>query len=838
MCETIRWHMIWQFSPYSIVLAASAGVSIFVAILTLRRWAVPGSVSLALFMLAVAEGSIGYAFEYSIIGIPGKVICSKIEYIGLVTAPMFFLLFALEYTRKDKWLNTWNMFALWIIPVLTLGLAFTNELHHLIWTSFTPAPNNMLIYGHGLWFWVYGVYYYILIAIATLLLIRALARFPKYHRSRVAAVLVGVLLPWIGNAANAIGLIPIPGLDLAPVALSITGAIMAYSVYKFELLNLTPVARDALIEDMNDSVIVLDTQDRIVDINPAACRLLRVDKAPIGEFGSEFLGKWPDLVAGYEHPNEYHTEFRLDNDPPVYLDVHVSPVSDRQKNPVGKLIVLRDITNLKAIEQAERLSRQRLTEILETIPDGIVIVDRNGLISYVNPSAEKLFGLARSDLVGRSYNTPEWKITTPDGSPIRDEDLPFAQVMKTGSPIFGVELVVSHPSGERFTLSMNAAALRGVDGCIEGMVTALEDITRRHQAQQIVAQKVEELSILNRINLAITAGLDFDHVLKTLHEQCRQVVSSDIFYVALYEEQTGLVHIPLYYDVDYRPGPSLDIHSAPGLIGDIIASHQTHYLGDMLDQSSPTPVHIMRPGTPQLRSYVGIPLFLRDKVIGVMTVQSYQPYAYTEDQIRLLENIAVQAAIAIENARLYSEVQRMAIIDDLTNTYNYRGLLELGAREVERARRFSHPLTVLFFDIDGFKNYNNKYSHVIGNMVLEKVAVRCRSILRSVDIIARYGGDEFVILLPETDLPTGRKVAHRLRREIATAKVVTNYGRLDVTVSVGVADLTENTPDFTTLIDRANQAEHVAKLKGDCVSSYRENMPASQAGKSTSKKKP
>ena len=828
--------MTWQYSPYSFILTISAGVSIFVGILTMRRWTKPGSVSLALFMLAVAEVSIGYACEYAIIGTAGKVTCAKIEYLGVTTAPMFFFLFALEYTRKDKLLNTWHMLALWIIPILTLGLVMTNELHQLIWTSFTPAANNMLIYSHGLWFWVYGAYSYTLIATATVLLIRTMTRFPRHDRLQVAAILVGILLPWIGNAAYALGLINIPGLDLTPAAMSITGAIMAYSVFKFELLDLTPVARDVLIEDMTDSVIVLDTQNRIVDINPAACRLFGVDKVPIGEFAPEFLGKWPGLTISYEDTKEVHTEFLFGNAPPSYLDVHISPVTDRRKDLIGKLIILRDVTHQKSIEQAERLGRQRLTGILDTVPDGIVILDQNGRITFSNPSAEKLLGLTFSDMANRLYNAPEWKISAPDGSPFPEDNLPFAQVMKTGKPVYNVEHAIHDPDGRRLTLSINAAPLRNANGGVEEVIITLEDITQRLQAQQIVIQKAEELGILNRINLAITAGLDFDHVLKTLQGQCQQVVPSDVFYVALYEEQTGLIQIPLYFEGDYHPGPVLDIHSKPGLTGRIIVSRQTLYLHDTLDRTDPATTPIIRTGGNPSRSYVGIPLVLRDKVIGVMSVQSYQPNAYTDDHIHLLENIAVQAAIAIENARLYSVVQRIAIIDELTGTYNYRGLLELGAREVERARRFNHPLTTLFFDIDGFKNFNDKYSHATGNLILKSVAACCRSVLRSVDITARYGGDEFFILLPETDQATGRKVAERLCSEIAAVKITKDGNELSVTVSVGLASFADDIPDFLSLIDRANQAEHMAKAQGNCVVSWEDKISAPDRGNEIIKK--
>jgi diguanylate cyclase (GGDEF)-like protein/PAS domain S-box-containing protein len=819
--------MAWEYSPYSLILAVGAGICIFVAVSALRRPVIAGSLPLALFMLAVSEGALGYAIEYSIVGIPAKVLMSQIEYIGGVTGPVFFFLFVLEYTQIDKGLKPWHTLLLWVIPLLTLGFAWTNELHHLVWSSFTPAPQNMLIYGHGAWFWVYGAYDYILVAAGTIVLVRYMIRQHKVFRSQITAVIIAILLPISANAIYAAGLSPLPGLDMAPAVLAFTGVILAYSIFRFELLDLSPVARDVLIDDMSDGVIVLDLQNRIADINPAAKVMLVMDHAPIGEYINDYLQAWPKLLAEYGKVEKIHTEICMSVDPPFYLDLHISPLLNRRKQVVGKLVIVRDVTSLKVSQQAEKLSRQRLDEILETAPNSIVIVDKDGLISYANRSTEQTLGLPRTSLIGLPYNTLAWKMTTPDGNPIQDEELPFVQIMESAEPIFGVELAATHPSGERLILSVNAAPIREMDGSAGGMVAAFEDITKRRRTQLMVAQKAEELAILNRINLAITNGLDFNHVLRTLHEQILQVVSCDVFYVALYDEKTGMIDIPLYFEGEYRPGPLLNFYTNPGMTGYILASRRTLYLPDTLDETSPPPMPLIRTGGKVALSYVGIPLFLRDKVIGVMSVQSYRRAAYNGDQVRLLENIAIQAALAIENARLYSEVQRMSIIDKLTDTYNYRGLLELGAREVERARRFHHPLTALFFDIDDFRNFNNLYSHSTGNQILVSVAACCRKVLRSVDIIARYGGDEFVILLSETDLATARKITRRLCREIAESKVVTDFGELGVTISAGLADLTDDIPDILTLMDHANEAEHIAKEKGNTVFVYDSSLHAS-----------
>ncbi len=138
----------------------------------------------------------------------------------------------------------------------------------------------------------------------------------------------------------------------------------------------------------------------------------------------------------------------------------------------------------------------------------------------------------------------------------------------------------------------------------------------------------------------------------------------------------------------------------------------------------------------------------------------------------------------------------------------------LGPREIERARRFNHPLAVLFLDIDHFRRFNNRYSHAVGNQVLRSIAQECRACCRSVDILARYGGEEFVFLLPETDLEAGAQTAERLVRRIEAHRVATEKGELGVTVSIGAAELDASVEGLLALIDLANQAEHLAKANG------------------------
>ena len=436
-------------------------------------------------------------------------------------------------------------------------------------------------------------------------------------------------------------------------------------------------------------------------------------------------------------------------------------------------------------------------ELIENMLDGVVVLDAWDRIAKVNPFAEKLVGSLSKDSIGlpAAASLNFWnqlQVSLENNQEVHTEIL-----LQADPPRY---------------LEVHVSPLTDRHKNFAGRLIILREETEHYLARLKLARDVEELRVINRINLIVSAGLDLEHILQALFEQCSQVASVDVFYVALTDSNSTVINIPFYYEEGrFTTGASRDIQENPGLIGSILDTRCTLYLRDN-DKQATHPA--LRPNAVPRRisrSYVGIPLVAHKEIIGVMSVQNRRPNAFTEDQIHLLEQIGVQAAIAIENSRLYAQEQRLAIIDELTGIYNYRGLLELGNREIERIRRFNHPLSVLFFDIDGFRSLNNTYSHTAGNLVLKAVVDRCSSILRSIDIFVRFGGDEFVVLLPETEVRNAETVARRLVDVVSASEIDTPYGNLRVSISVGVSCLTDTGMDLLTLIERANQAEHYSK---------------------------
>jgi diguanylate cyclase (GGDEF)-like protein len=329
---------------------------------------------------------------------------------------------------------------------------------------------------------------------------------------------------------------------------------------------------------------------------------------------------------------------------------------------------------------------------------------------------------------------------------------------------------------------------------------------RSLEASQRRAQEAENL---RQATAALAAALDLRQVLDNILEHLEQVIPYDRACVYLLEEQTLHAVAANGFDVDQQVlGYNFPVSNALAQQM-MITSHPL-----ILENAAQEPRFAGWLETGFVQAWMGVPLIIHANLIGILTLGSQVHGTYGRDQANLALAFASQAAAAIANARLFSEVQRLAITDPLTGLYNRRGFSEIGHREVERTRRYKRPLSVIMIDIDHFKNINDTYKHAVGDQVLRILAERCRNRTREVDILGRYGGEEIVILLPETDRAGGLRAAEYLRRDVAESPFETEVGPLWVTISLGVADAMNGECELDELVDRADAAMYAAKQSG------------------------
>jgi diguanylate cyclase (GGDEF)-like protein len=206
-----------------------------------------------------------------------------------------------------------------------------------------------------------------------------------------------------------------------------------------------------------------------------------------------------------------------------------------------------------------------------------------------------------------------------------------------------------------------------------------------------------------------------------------------------------------------------------------------------------------------------LPLVFEENLLGILWVWGK---GINRSDLPILSIFAKQISNSLERARLFEEVQSLALTDPLTGLQNRRSVFELGRIEFSRARRMQRPFSCMMLDLDHFKQVNDQFGHQAGDQILQDFATRCLNSVRDGDLVGRYGGEEVIILLPETDREIAMQVAERLATAVAEKPFKTIDSEIFVTVSIGVAALDENIPHFEALIARADQALYMAKHKG------------------------
>jgi len=263
------------FTLYSYIYLATSVLAYLVGWLAQQRKSVVGAKELSTLTYLVAFCAFILCFESAAPSQDIKILLTKISYISVVLIPVFYLLFVMRFTKLIRFKDISYGWLLFVFPFITLLLAFTNELHHWVWSSFSPISpeTNIMAYEHGFWFWIgYTLYSYLLLLVAT----HFLFDFLRFNRNRKVYFIQGWLVtfagicPWVVSFFYIFGLNPVKGLDITPISTLLSGILFSWSILKSTFLNLVPVARETLVETLPIGIMALDDQNRIQDINRTA----------------------------------------------------------------------------------------------------------------------------------------------------------------------------------------------------------------------------------------------------------------------------------------------------------------------------------------------------------------------------------------------------------------------------------------------------------------------------------------------------------------------------------------------------------------------------------------
>jgi diguanylate cyclase (GGDEF)-like protein len=315
-----------------------------------------------------------------------------------------------------------------------------------------------------------------------------------------------------------------------------------------------------------------------------------------------------------------------------------------------------------------------------------------------------------------------------------------------------------------------------------------------------------EMDALKRITLNLTSSLELQVVLDAIVREAMQLVS-DVQDVHIFLYQDGKLSFGASMFADGKKNIPFAEPRSDGLTYTVARQRQVIIVEDMHNHPLYNP-----PPEKWAGSIIGIPLLMGERVVGVMNLARTQAGAFSSSEVRLLALLADQAAIAITNARLHQAVRGQALSDTLTGLPNRRALDERLDTEIKRATRTDHSFTVIMIDIDGFKVINDTYGHDVGDDVLRRIAKSLSQGLRATDFLARYGGDELTLILPDTGWPDAVTVITKIQDQITNLAIdlpdgtVTHLG-----ISGGVAIFPRHAVTAPDLLRAADEALYRAK---------------------------
>ncbi|GAB5494546.1 MAG: histidine kinase N-terminal 7TM domain-containing protein [Phototrophicaceae bacterium] len=359
----------FQYSPYILLLAVTLFLSLWLAQAIWSRRPGAGVIPFVVLAIGLVIWVAGDMLQLLVTSLDIKIFSLHISYLGITLAPTAWFAFTLEYIGKERWVNKKLILALAIEPILVQLLLLTNPIHELLLMDVGLMQMDGLVlidYSWNTLFWVHAIYIYILLATSAVLLIRAMIRSPHLYRGQLTWLCVSVFSPWISNFIYIFGYSPLPKyIDVTVFTFNVTVIATAWGLYRFRLMDIVPIARDVIVENMEDGILVLDTHNRVVDANKSVLKLLNKPVAEvIGKKTSEIFEAQGEIASQFSDTEQIDTEVALavDGVDRVFR-LKISSIYSPEQIITGRVILIHDITSLK---EANRALKEANETVLET----------------------------------------------------------------------------------------------------------------------------------------------------------------------------------------------------------------------------------------------------------------------------------------------------------------------------------------------------------------------------------------------------------------------------------------------------------------------------------------
>jgi len=345
-----------------------------------------------------------------------------------------------------------------------------------------------------------------------------------------------------------------------------------------------------------------------------------------------------------------------------------------------------------------------------------------------------------------------------------------------------------------------------------------------HATGAEAARQAQELHIFHDVAKALTTSLDLDSILQTIMEKMAEHFRPDTWSLLMVDEEKNELYFAIAVGTASEALKNVRLKVGEGIAGHVAKYGEKLIVPDVRGDKR-FAKRIDEVTQWETQSIICVPLRSKLRVLGVIQLVNVEMVNFTHEEQFFLQALCDYAAIAIENARAVEKIQELTITDDCTGLYNARHLYKTLETEVYRSARFGYEFSVLFIDLDHFKQVNDTHGHLIGSKLLAEIGYLIKAQLRLIDFAFRYGGDEFVVLLPQTSKDAALVVARRLRDSLRASMFCKEEGlNLNVRASIGLATYPHDAKSPNDIIRQADEMMYMVK------NSTRDSIGVAQRG--------
>lgn len=862
--------MFFVFTPYALALFLVSTISLILFKLTYRKRGEPGGYALLGVLISLFIWSLFAGLGAGFSSISYKLITTKLAYFGIVSLPVNLLLFSLYYTSNDRLLNPFRIFFLWFIPLMGLLLILTNEQHGLMWTDYSyrmTVFGSALAFERGIGFWGLIAYFYTCVLFTYFLIIWTAFQFRYIYKKNMFIIMIMIPLSLLINVLYVAEIFPgWSGYDPTTFSLVIFCSLMVWSFYKHKFFDLTPVGREIVIDQMRAMLLIIDDHFNVVDFNQSMLEMisnlkksskLLNQKFLIGKKVEDLFHDWPELIEKIIDPvvDKGEIELSFERQYRVF-EYQKTKLENKDSKPYGFLVFLFDISDHKRIIEAEIRNRKiarSLSEIALVVNSSL---DPNKTLDLALDQIGKIikFDMANISLLREDHFVIEFEKGHEDpasikGMKIQLENSPNQQALIHRQPVMYGEV-------KKYFDSFNTPPHNIINSFLCLPMYAKDEILGFLSlgSRKINFFTNDDLSIAGAFASQVAIALQNSYLYSKVNRNLiEQSIMNEIirigstrtekreFAVSVTDQIHRFIESPGILMVENNPEEGIWRFIDLSDVKEYDINHQYDYqdgiTGYVLQHATPLLLnsteeiqkfltkHNRKNIGPPPTTFMGAPMIYKDKVIGAIVAHDLKrEQAFSQEDYNLFLMITAQAAIGFENVRLINQLDYLAKTDALTGIYNRGHFQNISKNIVESAEKSKSNISMIMMDIDLFKGLNDSHGHHVGDRVLQHTVAACKSILREKDVIGRVGGEEFSIVLPDTNLKEAQKIAERIRSSIEKLWIDHNGTKVKTTVSLGVASLHQlDNGSLDALLQISDQALYQAKANGrNCVQVYQQ----------------